>query len=237
MTREQELIIKKTGFLLYLDQRPNIELLDNEEAGILIKAIYSYANGLDIDEKFNGNRALEQVFLSIKHTLIRDSLKYEKRCKKASESALLRWNKESENKLCEGIEMDTNNADRDSDIERESDRERDIDSVIDRDNIPLVKKVNTYCENDLEGCFDNLFLMYPIISESKDACFEEYKKLIYIHDLSPVDIEIYLSEYIEHNIKLGFIEKFGDSIQIRKGYALEEVLRNKLLEFIEEISV
>ena len=96
MTREQELIIKKAGFLLYLDQRPNIEMLENEEAGILLKAIYSYANGLDIDETFDGNRALQQVFLTIKHSLIRDSRKYEERCKKASENALARWEKTKE---------------------------------------------------------------------------------------------------------------------------------------------
>lgn len=124
MTKEQELIIKKAGFLLYLDQRPNIEMLEDEEAGILLKTIYAYANGLEIDESFNGNRALQQVFLTIKHSLIRDSRKYEERCKKASENALARWEKtkEENTNLCDRIQTNANYTDIDRDIENEMNR-------------------------------------------------------------------------------------------------------------------
>lgn len=134
MTKEQELIIKKAGFLLYLDQRPNIEMLEDDEAGILLKTIYSYANGLDIDETFNGNRALQQVFLTIKHSLIRDSRKYEERCKKASENALARWEKTKEENttLCNRIQTYANYTDIDRNKENEMNRkikkERKIES-------------------------------------------------------------------------------------------------------------
>lgn len=134
MTKEQELIIKKAGFLLYLDQRPNIEMLEDDEAGILLKTIYAYANGLEIDESFNGNRALQQVFLTIKHSLIRDSRKYEERCKKASENALARWEKtkEENTNLCNRIQTNANYNDIDRNKENEMNRkikkERKIES-------------------------------------------------------------------------------------------------------------
>ena len=64
----------KKSFLLYADQRGIFEKLPDEEAGKLIKHIYSYVN----DEDPKGDFIVELAFESIKTQLKRDLKKWEK---------------------------------------------------------------------------------------------------------------------------------------------------------------
>lgn len=72
----------KKGFLLYADQRGIFEKLDNEQAGKLIKHIFSYVN----DEDPKGDFVTELAFESIKNQLKRDLKKYDKIRAKRSEA-------------------------------------------------------------------------------------------------------------------------------------------------------
>jgi len=63
----------KKSFLLYADQRGIFEKLPDEEAGKLIKHIYSYVN----DENPEGDFITELAFESIKNQLKRDLKKWE----------------------------------------------------------------------------------------------------------------------------------------------------------------
>ena len=61
----------KKSFILYSDQRGIFNKLSNEQAGELIKHIYSYVN----DEDPEGNFITELAFESIKQQLKRDLIK------------------------------------------------------------------------------------------------------------------------------------------------------------------
>ena len=78
--------------MLYCDQIEIIELLSDEEIGRLMKAVYHYANDqtfVPIFENFN----TKIVFTSIKKTLERDKIKYEKRCERNKMNIEKRWEK------------------------------------------------------------------------------------------------------------------------------------------------
>ena len=85
----------KTSFLLYNDQISTFEMLSNEEAGILIKHIYSYVNDRN---PILEDRLLQVSFAQIKATLKRDLVKFEGKKEKNVESgnysALKRYNKD-----------------------------------------------------------------------------------------------------------------------------------------------
>ena len=86
----------KNGFMLYCDQIEMIEMLSDEEAGRLIKAIYNYANDKTIDPELN-DFSTKIVFVSIKKSLERNKIKYEKRCERNKINAEKRWGKSNKN--------------------------------------------------------------------------------------------------------------------------------------------
>ena len=74
---------KKESFLLSLEDKPLLDELTNEEAGILIKAIYEY--------EFTGecpqisDRVVRMVFNQLKDKLDKNREKYVDKCKKRAE--------------------------------------------------------------------------------------------------------------------------------------------------------
>ena len=64
----------KDSFILYLEQKQIFEMLTNEEAGQLIKAIFEYE---DTGQIVNLDRSLQIAFLPIKSALDRNKEKYE----------------------------------------------------------------------------------------------------------------------------------------------------------------
>ena len=73
---------KKNSFLLYTEQKEVIDELNNEEAGELIKAIYAYAAG----EEVNLRKDLHLVFIPIRQQIDRNNAKYDDFKKKQSEN-------------------------------------------------------------------------------------------------------------------------------------------------------
>ena len=84
---------KKKAFVLYADMRDRMAMLNNEEAGILFKAILDYA--ADGRPLSTNNRLLEYAFSEIKQQLDRDADKYEekrlKRAEAGAKGARMRW--------------------------------------------------------------------------------------------------------------------------------------------------
>ena len=76
----------KKAFKLYADQITTFEMLSNEEAGILIKHIYSYVNDRN---PILEDRLLQVTFSQIKANLKRDLALYNKACNKNSENGKL----------------------------------------------------------------------------------------------------------------------------------------------------
>lgn len=72
----------KNSFLLYTEQKEVIDELSNEDAGELIKAIYAYAAG----EEVNLRKDLHLVFIPIRQQIDRNNAKYDDFKKKQSEN-------------------------------------------------------------------------------------------------------------------------------------------------------
>lgn len=72
----------KNSFLLYTEQKEIIDELSNEDAGELIKAIYAYAAG----EEVNLRKDLHLVFIPIRQQIDRNNAKYDDFKKKQSEN-------------------------------------------------------------------------------------------------------------------------------------------------------
>jgi hypothetical protein len=65
----------KTNFLLYKDFKPNIDILTDEQAGKLFKAVFAYVNGR-VEPNFEEDGMLIATFTMLKTTLERDLKKY-----------------------------------------------------------------------------------------------------------------------------------------------------------------
>jgi hypothetical protein len=141
----------KKGFVLYADQKLIFDDLTNEEAGILIKHIFSYVN--DENPELN-DRLLDMAFKPIKLQLKRDLVKYEGVKERNSANARKRWDA-VESSGIPNIPNSTKNADKDNDIVKDKDIDKDNDI-----NISFV-------------CFWNL---YNKKINSKD-CESKWKKL------------------------------------------------------------
>jgi hypothetical protein len=115
----------KKGFVLYADQKLIFDDLSNEEAGVLIKHIFSYVND---ENPTLSDRFLDMAFKSIKLQLKRDLVKYEAVRKRNSENARKRWDAVA----LSGIPKDTKNADKDNVTDKGKDK------VI-KDNIDIRK--------------------------------------------------------------------------------------------------
>jgi hypothetical protein len=107
----------KKGFVLYADQKLIFDLLTNEEAGILIKHIFSYVN--DENPTLN-DRLIDMAFNPIKLQLKRDLVKYDGIKERNSANARKRWDATASS----GIPKHTKNADKDKGIDK--DKVKDI---------------------------------------------------------------------------------------------------------------
>src|SRR5690606_22951753 len=109
----------KKSFVLYCDQRQIFNELSNEEAGMLIKHIFSYT----ADENPTAeSRLIKIAFEPIKQQLKRDLVKYEAVRERNSTNAKKRWNAKNAT-ACDRIPNDAKNADNDNDndnVKRES---------------------------------------------------------------------------------------------------------------------
>ena len=101
----------KKGFVLYADQKLIFEDLTNEEAGLLIKHIFSYVND---ENPILEDRLLDMAFKPIKLQLKRDLVKYEGVKERNSANARKRWDAVALSGIPK-IQECTKNADKDND--------------------------------------------------------------------------------------------------------------------------
>ena len=92
--------MKLKTFLLYAEAAPQIDLLSNEEAGQLFKALFHYV--ADGTELVTDNRVLAMTFAVFKAQIDRGATKYEETCRKRTEAINKRWER------YKSIQMNTN---------------------------------------------------------------------------------------------------------------------------------
>lgn len=142
---------KKDSFLLSMEHKPIFDMLSNEEAGILIKAIYEYE---DTGQVSSLEHSLRLAFIPIQSKLDKNRKAYEDKCRKNKENIKKRWEKYGR------IPPNTNNTDNDYDNDYDSD----------------VSNNNDYKEDD--SCDDDPLKFYKInINNGEELAPYEEKEL------------------------------------------------------------
>ena len=83
--------MKAKAILLQPDMATYLNMLSDEEAGALFKAIFRYAT--ESEELETDNRAVKMAFLIAREQIARSSEKYEEACIKKKEAIKRRWQK------------------------------------------------------------------------------------------------------------------------------------------------
>lgn len=143
----------KKSFIMYIDNKKQFDMLTDEQAGILIKAIFSYAETGIVPDIPDG--MANMAFMFIADTMKRDAEKYEAICKRNSENGKKggRPKKEGKSKTqkkrpvflgyLEKPKKADNDSDSVSDSESDSESDNEIDSVCDSVNVAAPEKVAT----------------------------------------------------------------------------------------------
>jgi len=114
----------KDSFILYLEHQEIFEMLDDEQAGKLIKQIFEYektGNPPKLD------KMLSLAFVPIMQSLDKNRKKYDEKCRKNKENISIRWNKNNTN-VYERKNQDTNYTDNDNDNDNDNDSDNDSDN-------------------------------------------------------------------------------------------------------------
>ena len=123
---------EKKSFMIYLDNEKQVNMLTDEQAGKLFKALFEFAK--DGTETDFDDGMIAMAFSFMADSIKRDTEKYESICQKRAENIKKRWNK----KQNEGNTNDTNvyncnfcntnhtHIDKDKDIDIDKDKEIDI---------------------------------------------------------------------------------------------------------------
>lgn len=144
---------KKESFLLSLEDKPLLDELTNEEAGILIKAIYEY--------EFTGecsqisDRVVRMVFNQLKDKLDKNREKYVDKCKKRADAAKSRYMQNEQlhanaSKCMQKEQVHANATDNDNEYDNEYDNDYDIDN-----DIIIINDDNNISANDDEDKGDS----------------------------------------------------------------------------------
>ena len=142
----------KDSFILYLEQQEIFEMLEDEEAGQLIKAIFKYEKTGQIPKL---DKSLKIAFIPIKSVLDRNKEKYEKVVERNKQNIEKRWNKENTKNTTGkiGKKENTKNTDNDNEYDNEHEYEYDNDNEKDIDKKEKNKKKKTFEDVILENDF------------------------------------------------------------------------------------
>lgn len=103
--------MEKKSVILYLNAIEQWEMLSNEQAGVLIKALLHYS--ITGEPLKTSDGMLKMAFSFMAAQIDRDSEKWEKTCEKRREAVNKRWNTKNTN-VCNSIQMNTNDTDNDN---------------------------------------------------------------------------------------------------------------------------
>lgn len=139
----------KGNFILYLEHQAIFEMLTDEQAGQLIKAIFQYERSGEMPKM---DKFINLAFIPIMQTLDKNRAKYENTCKKNQENINKRWKKEDTKNTTGKIGTQENTKNTDNDNEYDSDNDYDNDNnndVVVSDSCVdgLQKVIDFYQEN------------------------------------------------------------------------------------------
>ena len=132
---------KKDSFVLYTDQKAVIDKLSNEQAGKLIKAIYTY---IETEKLPKLDMTLDLVITPFITTIDRDKKKYEEISKiraNASKSKQKKQKITNDNKC--------NDSDNDSDSDSDNDSDNNNNDVVSDSCVDGLQEVVTFYEKNI----------------------------------------------------------------------------------------
>lgn len=143
---------EKKSFILYFDNEKQINMLNNEQAGQLLKALFKFAKtGEETEFK---DLAVNIVFGFIADTIRRDTHKYKEICEKNRKIAVQREKKKRDLKSTDVHErVPENTISTDNDIDNEIEIENVIDNEIVIDN-GIEKDMENEKKIDIENRID-----------------------------------------------------------------------------------
>lgn len=132
---------KKRSFVLYTDQKAVIDKLSNEQAGQLIKAIYTYA---DTGQLPSLDMTLDLVIIPFITTIDRDKKKYE-------EISIIRANASKSKQKKQMITNDNkcNDSDSDSDNDSDSDSDNNKSDVVGESCVDGLQEIIEFYNNNI----------------------------------------------------------------------------------------
>lgn len=146
--------MEKASFLIYLDYQEQFELLTDEQAGRLIKAIIKYEKQGEIIEL---DGTTKMAFSFIKAQLDRDREKYQAKCKKNKENGAKGGRPRKNQKDISKTEW-LNQKPKKPDKDKEKDKDKENDNKEDTEEIL-----------DWEEQFDKFYSKYPKKVKKQDV--------------------------------------------------------------------
>lgn len=184
----------KDSFILYLEQKQIFEMLTDEEAGQLIKAIFEYE---DTGQTVTLDRSLQIAFLPIKNILDRNKEKYEKVVERNKKNIEKRWNKEDTKNTTgkNGIPKNTKNTDNDSEYDNDNDKKEKSKKRKSFDDVFSENHFSNDLENTIKDFIDmRKTIKKPMTTKALELLIRNLKKLTNLED---EQIAI-LNQSIEH---------------------------------------
>lgn len=146
----------KQSFILYKDIKPLIDMMSNEQAGLLFKSIYDYV--CDKKDPNCDDVIVNNTFNFIKIKIDDASKKYEAKCKKNKENIAKRWAKKNTTK---DIQEDTNVSNGNTNEYQSLPTDTGTDTELSKDNnkkdTKVSKKVLSF---DYIDNYDDLFIYW-----------------------------------------------------------------------------
>lgn len=192
--------------MIYLDNQKQVNMLTDEQAGKLFKALFAFAkDGIEPDFD-DGMTAM--IFSFMSDAITRDTEKYFARCEKNKQIALEREavrRKEREKKAKEHERAQTCTNSTDIDKDKDKDKDKDNDNDMDKDMEKDKEKESPLTSTTLQtqqilNLYNQICVSLPKIRKLSTSCQKDVEKII--------------STYSEDEIKEAF-EKAEKSVFLK----------------------
>lgn len=223
----------KDSFILYLEQKEILDMLTDEEAGKLIKAIFEYENTGTIPKL---DKSLQLAFIPIKSSLDRNKEKYEKVVERNKKNIEKRWQKEDTKNTSGKSGKKENTKNTDNDNERDSDNEHDNESDSKKEKIKKRKTFDDiFSENHFSEELENTIkdfidmrktIKKPMTTKALELLIKNLEKLT---NLEEEKIAI-LNQSIEHGWQTVYPLKEKIKIKQEENYKEVELTEEEYIQ-------
>lgn len=142
---------KAPGFILEKGQKAIIDELDNEEAGIIFKAIYEYET---TKKEPNLNKVLRIVFKQFKVKLDFYDENYKEKCETNRKNIQEYWNKTKNTNEYERIQMNTMATNKSKENKSKVKKNKENKNMCESNTPPTLAEIISFCEENNMADFD-----------------------------------------------------------------------------------